>query len=119
MARRGRRPAHFVLSYVPSGVEPVTVGHLRFDGTIWSFEYDDAYKDRVDLRPIEGFDDVDRVYQSSALFPFFAVRVPDLDRSDVRQRLDEDRIHDPELTDMLRLFGRRAISSPAFELLPA
>jgi hypothetical protein len=118
-ARRRQKPARFVLMYDPQAERPVTVGRLEFDGRMWTFAYDDEYKSRHDLRPIEGFDDLDRVYQSSVLFPFFAVRIPDIDREDVRRRLEHDRVRDPDPSDLLRLFGRRVVSSPGFELLPA
>jgi HipA-like protein len=111
-------PAHFTLRYLPEGEPPVTVGYLDFDGQAWSFRYDDDYKRRSDLRPIEGFDAVERVYRSSVLFPFFAVRIPDVTRGDVKRRLEKDRIRHPGTADLLRLFGRRVVSSPAFELLP-
>jgi HipA-like protein len=117
------RPAHkaarFVLRYVPATGEHVTVGQLEFRGGTWTFRYDDEFKRRRDLRPIEGFADLEKVYSSDALFPFFAVRIPDVDRDDVRRKLDEEHVRDPEPTDMLRIFGRRVVSSPAFELLPA
>ena len=85
---------------------------------MWTFAYSDEYKRRDDLRPIEGFDDIERVYRSSVLFPFFAVRIPDIDRKDVRMRLASERVVDPEPADLLRIFGQRVVSSPAFELVP-
>ena len=118
-ARRSQKTASFVLRYDPPPEQPTIVGHLQFDGSTWTFFYDDQYKRRLDLRPIEGFDDIEKVYQSSVLFPFFAVRIPDTDRDDVKRKIEESRLRDPELADLLRLFGRRAVSSPAFELLPA
>lgn len=113
------KPARFVLQYSPQAEPTVTVGHLDFDGALWTFVYAEEYKERHDLRPIEGLDEVGKVYRSPVLFPFFAVRIPDIDRDDVRRKLEEDRIRDPEATDLLRIFGRRVLSSPAFELLPA
>jgi HipA-like protein len=101
-------------------MRPVTVGRLDYNGEMWTFAYDDEYKRRSDsLRPVEGFDDVEKVYRSSILFPFFAVRIPDADRPDVRKRLSEEHIINPDASDLLRLFGRRVVSSPAFELVPA
>lgn len=94
------------------------VGHLEFDGSVWTFQYDAAYKARHELRPIEGFDEIDRVYRSTVLFPFFAVRIPDIDRDDVQRRLEAEHMEDPETADLLRIFGRKALSSPAFELQP-
>lgn len=118
-SRPSQRAARFVLRYLPAAAPDVTVGHLEFDGRMWTFRYDDEYKRRRDLRPIEGFDNVEKVYRSSVLFPFFAVRIPDVDREDVRRKLEEDCVRDPEPADLLRIFGRRVVSSPAFELLPA
>jgi HipA-like protein len=103
---------------VPPSGGNVTVGQLEFRDGTWTFRYDDQYRRRDDLRPIEGFDDREKVYRSSVLFPFFAVRIPDVDRSDVKRKLDEERVRDPELTDLLRIFGRRVLSSPGFELVP-
>jgi HipA-like protein len=115
---RQQKEAHFELRYVPSEDESIVVGHLDFDGTAWTFKYDDAYKRRVDLRPIEGFDEVERVYTSPVLFPFFAVRIPAVDRQDVQRKLKQAHLRSPETADLLRLFGRRVVSSPAFELVP-
>jgi len=121
MSRAAGRPASFDLLYHPAeGAPPVTVGHLRFEAGTWTFHYDDEFKLRRDeFHPIEGFDQFDRVYSSPALFPFFAVRIPDIERPDVRSRLEAAHVSDPEPTDLLRLFGRRVVSSPAFELIPA
>ena len=95
----------------------MTVGYLTFEDDWWTFEYDSGYRSRSDLRPIEGFDDLDKVYRSKVLFPFFAVRVPDEQRTDIRRRLAEKDIKDPDTSDLLREFGRRAAASPAFELV--
>jgi hypothetical protein len=113
-----QKTARFDLRYAPSGEQPVQVGELTFDGKMWTFAYCEEYKHRRDLRPIEGFDDLDRVYRSSLLFPFFAVRIPDSHRGDVRMKLAKHKVRDPEATDLLKIFGRRVVSSPAFELIP-
>ena len=120
-ARRSPRRARFVLLLeLADRKEPLTVGELSYDGEIWTFAYDEAYKRCSEvLRPVEGFDEVDKTYRSSVLFPFFAVRIPDADRPDVRKKLAEQHIEDPDASDLLRLFGRRVVSSPAFELVPA
>ena len=117
---QGHKSARFRLDYLPEGGSPVTVGHLAFEDGVWTFEYDEAYRQRRDdLRPIEGFDDLDKVYRSKVLFPFFAVRIPDEHRKDVRRRLEQYRIEAPDASDLLRMFGRRAAASPAFELVEA
>jgi len=119
LGTRSSRPARFTLLYAPTEESPVTVGHLGFDGKVWTFAYDDEFKGRPDLRPIEGMDELSRTYRSPVLFPFFAVRVPDIDREDIKRMLASKHLSDPGEADLLRLFGRRVVSSPAFELLPA
>lgn len=116
-AKRGR-PASFSLLYEPPQADRVIVGQLDFDGQTWTFRYDEAFRRRPDLRPIEGFPDLRKVYQSSVLFPFFAMRIPDTEREDVKRKLDDVEITDPGVSDLLRIFGRRAVSSPSFELVP-
>jgi HipA-like protein len=117
--RRSQKIASFRLEYTPARGKPVIVGYLKFENGWWSFEYGPDYRHRSDLRPIEGFDDLRKVYRSRALFPFFAVRVPDQHRPDVRRRLEDHHIHAPDTSDLLRMFGRRAVASPAFELIEA
>lgn len=89
----------------------MTGGSLEYDGKMWQFGYAEEYKRRQDPRPLEGFDDVSRVYRSSLLFPFFAVRIPDAERSDVRIKLAKHKVTDPDPTDLLRICGRRVVSS--------
>jgi len=115
--RREPKGAQFTLKYAPANGPQVIVGYLTLeeDGR-WAFAYDSEYR-RSDLRPIEGFDDLDRIYRSTALFPFFAMRIPDPQRADVRERLRD--IEHPDAADLLRAFGRRAAASPAFELVEA
>jgi HipA-like protein len=115
--RRGSR-AKFRLVYRPDSRTEVAVGHLTYDGSEWTFSYDDDYRTRRDLRPLEGFDDVSKTYRSSHLFPFFAVRIPDRQRPDIERLLRAKQISDPDAVDLLRAFGERAASSPGFRLLP-
>lgn len=115
--RTPAKPAHFELRYEPGQDESVTVGFLDFDGSVWTFRYDDEYRRMTHLRPLEGFDDLLKTYQSTTLFPFFAVRIPDVERADVQRRLQTESVKDPDPAELLRLFGRRVVSSPAFELV--
>jgi len=119
LSQRSRTPVRFELRYAPRDAKAIAVGVLTFERGRWTFQYQDEFKrHRTTLHPIEGFDDLDRVYESEVLFPFFAVRIPDIDRSDVKRALDQAQLTDPDLPDLLRMFGRRALSSPAFELVP-
>jgi HipA-like protein len=115
-AREGHS-ASFTLRYAPPDGDPLDVGILRREDDAWLFRYTEEYRSRRDeLRPLEGFDDLDREYRSKDLFPFFAVRIPPADRPDVKRVLEKRQVDNPDIVDLLRIFGRRAGSSPAFEL---
>lgn len=112
---REEKPAHFILIF-HSQDHGVKVGHLCFDGKKWSFEYDGEYRSRDNLRPLEGFCEKSETYRSSHLFPFFEVRIPDLNRSDVKQKLGTSHASRFSKSELLRRFGRRVVSSPSLEL---
>lgn len=116
MGTRRDSRARFRLVYKPDASPGLAVGHLAFDGKEWTFSYDEDYRRRRDLRPLEGFDDVAKVYRSNHLFPFFAVRIPDRERPDIDRLLKAKKITDPDAVDLLRAFGERAASSPGFRL---
>lgn len=115
---RGRNGS-FVLLYAPYGGTEVTVGHLGFDGSTWTFRYDDDFKRHSELRPIEGFVDLDRTYESSVLFPFFRVRIPDIQRPDIAQELKKRKTRTPNVQqiDLLEMFGERVAASPSYRLV--
>lgn len=61
-------------------IEPV--GFLAYDGDVYSFNYIRNALTIRDFRPLLGFDDLRRVYQSDRLFPLFAQRAMDARRPD-------------------------------------
>ncbi len=94
----------------------VKVGHLSHDGSTWEFRYDEEFKQRPDIRPLEGFKGLDAVYRSPVLFPIFQVRIPDTQRPDVRRLLEQKKLQEPRKVDLLRVFGRRTLAAPNLEL---
>jgi HipA-like protein len=117
LAPRQGHDAEFTLMYTPPDGEVVRVGTLRYGQDVWTFTYSDEYRNHRDFRPLEGFEDVDRVYKSRMLFPFFAVRLPPKSRPDIRRELVAQNMENADSVDLLRVFGRRAASSPSFELI--
>ena len=113
----GGRRARFALWYSPTSHDRVKVGHLSFDGTEWAFEYDADFKDHDELRPLENFEDLERVYRSRRLFPFFAVWLPYAQRLALQDILSRERVDGGDLVGLLRLFGRKVASSPDLSLV--
>jgi hypothetical protein len=58
------------------------VGALRYDSEAFEFWYLPEASQAVDFRPFLGFPDLEQVYRSKFLWPFFALRVMDRRRPD-------------------------------------
>lgn len=89
-----------------------TLGTLAREGKEFVFRYDPAFTRDPDAKPISAFPDMTREYRAEELWPFFAVRLPPVDREDVQEAMR--RRHIPE-SDVLRLLAElsgRGVSSP-------
>lgn len=61
------------------------VAVLDVDGDTFRFQYVDSVESVEGFRPFIGFPDLDRVYESTRLWPFFDLRVMDRKRPDYAQ----------------------------------
>lgn len=97
--------------------EPVVVGQLsKDDAGLYVFEYAAEFK-ASGLPPLPDFPRLDDTYKSPALWPFFAVRLPPVDRPDVKAQIERLHIDKEDTLQLLKSFGQRVISSP-YELTP-
>jgi HipA-like protein len=106
--------------YLPVSGEQVLVGKLTQESGQFLFRYSETFKRRSDLPPITAFPDKDAAYESKELWPFFQVRLPPVDRADVREILQRRRIDTNDTLTLLAELGKRAVSGPyEFKLVPA
>jgi HipA-like protein len=92
------------------------VGNLTCNDGKWTFWYSDEFRHRPDLRPLVQFADVNYVYRSDRLWPFFLLRIPSMGQADVQAALKKEHIDASDEVALLRRFGRRTIANP-FELV--
>ena len=93
------------------------VGELTSDGSRWVFRYDRAYASDDSLPPISAFPRKDEVYESEILWQFFAVRLPPLEREDVKEAVERMGLREADKIHLLGLLSKRAVTSPyEFEL---
>lgn len=92
------------------------VGYLACAEGKWTFWYSDEFRQRADVRALVQFTDVNRVYKSDQLWPFFLLRIPSLGQSEVQAALMREGIDAGDEVALLRRFGRRTITNP-FELI--
>ena len=100
----------FALTY-----DHTTIGYLEASDGEWIFRYSDEFKRQQKLRPITEFRDVEKVYRSKELWPFFLLRIPSPKQADVRAIIDREKIDTTDDVKLLSRFGRRAVFTP-FEL---
>ena len=92
------------------------VGRLSKEHDKFVFRYEPGYSDE----PIIGLPDVNREYRSEELWPFFSVRIPPLDREDMRGPVDRKRTQwkkkgrDLDRDSLVQLgeFGKLSITNP-------
>ncbi|MEL6636047.1 MAG: HipA N-terminal domain-containing protein [Bacteroidota bacterium] len=88
------------------------VGILKIEDGIWSFQYSDDFKKQSKLKPLPDFPNVDKVYESEELYPFFLHRIPSTKQPKVQKEIAAHNIEATNTADLLRLFGTESISNP-------
>lgn len=97
-------------------LDNLEVGRLSFKDGKWMFKYSDEFKESRGITTISAFPDINKIYKSEILWPFFTSRIPSLSRKKVKETIDEEGIHENDLLALLNRFGKRTITNP-FELL--
>lgn len=88
------------------------IGTLSEEDGEYVFRYSNEFKEQQEVPPISAFPDVGHVYRSTDLWPFFRVRVPSLERQDVREVMQQHGINEADVFELLGVLGRRSISTP-------
>ncbi len=97
--------------------EPLLVGTLTSEEGEYVFRYSEPFKRRVEIPPIGAFPRRNLAYRSRELWPFFQVRLPPLDRPDVRQVVEDRKLDKNDLMAFLPELGGNAVTSP-YNLVP-
>lgn len=87
------------------------VGYLSCKDGAWVFQYSTEFKNQDEYPPIKEFPDVNKIYKSEVLWPFFRIRIPGLKQPKIKQIIKEENLKTDEF-DLLKRFGKRSISNP-------
>jgi len=98
--------------------ETLTIGSLKLEKGFWTFEYSDDFKSQSDIQLLTDFPDVDKVYKSKELLPFFMQRIPSMSQPKVQDVIRKEKIDKTNEAELLKRFGEKSISNP-FKLQPA
>lgn len=88
------------------------VGRLWLHDGKWHFEYTDAFRRKKDIYPITNFPRLDKHYESEALWPFFAIRIPGLKQPAIQRILRDENIDARNEAQLLKRFGETTIANP-------
>ena len=102
----------FVLTY-----KSLTVGFLKLKKGVWTYEYSDEFKNQSDIQLLTDFPDVDKVYESRELLPFFMQRIPSMSQPKVVAEIKKEKIDKTNEVELLKHFGKISITNP-FQLSP-
>lgn len=82
------------------------VGVLLYEDGIWSFSYSDEYKAQEKFDPLVNFPNLNQVYKSDQLWPFFASRLPGV--SELKEKEQEG----TDILTLLKKYGQHVITNP-------
>ena len=84
------------------------VGRLSREQDEFVFRYDSGYGEE----PISAFPQIDREYRSPHLWPFFAVRIPPIDREDMRKEILARSLEEDQIIEILGSVAKVSVANP-------
>ena len=89
------------------------VGRLSREQDEFVFRYDSDYR----REPISAFPKIGQEYRSQHLWPFFAVRIPPIDREDMRKEISDRSLQEDQIIEILGSVAKVSVANPyEFEL---
>jgi HipA-like protein len=88
------------------------IGTLMYNKVIWTFQYSNDFINQAKVKPIMGFPNVNKVYESDTLFPFFDFRIPSLKRPEIQEMIKKQKMDATNKVELLTFFGRKTITNP-------
>lgn len=99
-------------------VDDIQMGILYCENGMWNFKYSEAFKKKSHIyNRIVGFRDLNRIYQSETLWPFFRIRIPGLKQPAIKEIIEKEKIDQSNEVQLLKRFGKKTISN-SYELVP-
>lgn len=92
------------------------IGTLKYNDSKWVFFYSEEFKKNPTISPITDFPDIDKVYESSELWPFFASRIPALNQPYQFKKIASAKADTNDAVALLKIFGSNTITNP-YELI--
>jgi len=108
----GKDTGAYILVTMDAGAKARIIGTLSQERGEFVFRYDSGYAADPTAEPIPAFPDRESEYRSKDLWPFFAVRIPPVNRQDVSAALEHRGIRPDQTLEILGALASRTISNP-------
>lgn len=93
-------------------IHDLIIGFLSYDDGLWAFQYSDAFKNQSKYSRLTGFSDLNKIYTSKTLWPFFKVRIPGIKQPMIIEIMEKEKLDPKNEASLLRRFGRKSMSNP-------
>lgn len=94
--------------YLQSAGQLTLVGCLSWEQGEYVFRYEPSYTGK----PISAFPEVGQESRSKYLWPFFATRIPPLDRDDMRKAISVRKLNEDQTIEILGSIARLSATNP-------
>ena len=84
------------------------VGRLYREQDEFVFRYAPGY----DMEPISAFPEIEKEYRSKLLWPFFAVRIPPMDREDMQKKISSHSLEKDQVIEILGSVAKVSVTNP-------
>lgn len=101
-------PMEQTLEIYRQSADDILVGRLSCEEGEFVFRYDENYKGK----PISAFPEIEHEYRSRNLWPFFAIRIPPLDREDMRREIEKQSLRDDQILEILGSVAKVSVTNP-------
>lgn len=93
-------------------INDLIIGFLKIENKKWTFKYSDEFKNQDNYRRLAGFSDLNKIYESNELWPFFKIRIPGLKQPMIKEILEKENLTGSNEAILLKRFGRKSMSNP-------
>jgi len=93
-------------------IADLNIGYLSVENDLWIFMYSKEFKNQNQYARLTGFSDLNKVYKSDELWPFFKIRIPGLKQPMIRDIIKSEQLDGSNEAVLLRRFGWKSMSNP-------
>jgi len=93
-------------------IENLVIGYLTVEDSKWVFKYSEEFKTQDKYARLTGFSDLNKIYMSEVLWPFFKIRIPGLKQPMIKDIIRSEELDSENEVQLLRRFGEFSRSNP-------